>query len=179
MREFFRGWKRKVGCVTLLLACVFTAGWLRSRFVTDHITLTTKAYPLITITNRLSILEASWFDDKLKLTFHRRWTVTPITAQSKPSPNSKLFFWWDTPPLSTGGREIHRGDSFAIRYFVIVIPLTLLSAFLLLSKPRPSNQKTTVDVVSENDETQHGNRLDPEITTVKATEASNHEKGNR
>lgn len=31
MREFFRGWKRKAGCVTLLLACVFTAGRIRSR----------------------------------------------------------------------------------------------------------------------------------------------------
>lgn len=25
MREFFRGWKRKVGCVTLIGACVYLA----------------------------------------------------------------------------------------------------------------------------------------------------------
>lgn len=30
MREFFRGWKRKIGVVTLLMACLFLAGWLRS-----------------------------------------------------------------------------------------------------------------------------------------------------
>jgi hypothetical protein len=29
MREFFRGWKRMVGLVTLMVACLFTAGWVR------------------------------------------------------------------------------------------------------------------------------------------------------
>src|SRR5580698_5128736 len=35
MREFFRGWKRKVGVVTLLMACVLTVGWMRSWTITD------------------------------------------------------------------------------------------------------------------------------------------------
>jgi hypothetical protein len=30
MGEFFRSWHRKVGCVTLVMACLFTAGWIRS-----------------------------------------------------------------------------------------------------------------------------------------------------
>lgn len=30
MREFFKGWKRIVGVVTLVMACVFAAGWVRS-----------------------------------------------------------------------------------------------------------------------------------------------------
>lgn len=29
MREFFRGWRRKAGCVTPLMACVFAAGCFR------------------------------------------------------------------------------------------------------------------------------------------------------
>ncbi len=35
MREFFRGSKRKVGCVTLVLACLSTLGWVRSQSATD------------------------------------------------------------------------------------------------------------------------------------------------
>ena len=30
MRDFFRGWMRKAGCVTLVMACVLTSAWLRS-----------------------------------------------------------------------------------------------------------------------------------------------------
>lgn len=30
MRDFFRGWKPKAGCVTLVMACVFTSAWIRS-----------------------------------------------------------------------------------------------------------------------------------------------------
>ena len=30
MGEFFKGWRRKVGVLTLLIACVFAAGWIRS-----------------------------------------------------------------------------------------------------------------------------------------------------
>jgi hypothetical protein len=30
MREFFQGWRRKVGVITLLSACVLTVGWMRS-----------------------------------------------------------------------------------------------------------------------------------------------------
>jgi hypothetical protein len=33
MREFFRGWRRKVGCVTLMMACVAMPGWTRDRVV--------------------------------------------------------------------------------------------------------------------------------------------------
>jgi len=30
MGEFFYGWKRMVGVLTLVMACVFAAGWVRS-----------------------------------------------------------------------------------------------------------------------------------------------------
>lgn len=35
MREFFKGWKRKLGCATLIMACVFAVGWMRSYTTTD------------------------------------------------------------------------------------------------------------------------------------------------
>src|SRR5436305_1198495 len=30
MRDFFKGWRRKLGVVTLLMVCLFTCGWIRS-----------------------------------------------------------------------------------------------------------------------------------------------------
>lgn len=37
MREFFSGWKRKMGCLTLLIACLFAAAWVRSQRTVDVI----------------------------------------------------------------------------------------------------------------------------------------------
>ena len=30
MGDFFHGWRRKIGCVTLVMACVFMSGWVSS-----------------------------------------------------------------------------------------------------------------------------------------------------
>ena len=39
MGEFFRGWKRKTGMLTLVLACVFMAGWVRSSFFIEGLVI--------------------------------------------------------------------------------------------------------------------------------------------
>ena len=39
MREFFRGWKRKIGIVTLLMACASSVGWIRSVSRFDCVTV--------------------------------------------------------------------------------------------------------------------------------------------
>jgi hypothetical protein len=33
LAAFFKGWKRKIGVMTLLMACMLAAGWLRSLHV--------------------------------------------------------------------------------------------------------------------------------------------------
>lgn len=40
MREFFQGWRRKAGLLTLLVACLFMTGWVRSLVVQDRIEFT-------------------------------------------------------------------------------------------------------------------------------------------
>ena len=37
MGDFFHGWRRKVGLLTLVMACVFTAGWIRADGICDEI----------------------------------------------------------------------------------------------------------------------------------------------
>ena len=39
MREFFHGWRRKVGCVTLLIACALAGMWMRSLVYSDSVLL--------------------------------------------------------------------------------------------------------------------------------------------
>jgi hypothetical protein len=36
MYTFFHGWRRKMGCVTLMLACGLMAMWMRSDFLLDR-----------------------------------------------------------------------------------------------------------------------------------------------
>ena len=35
MGECFHGWRRKMGCVTLVVACFLFGIWMRSQFITD------------------------------------------------------------------------------------------------------------------------------------------------
>jgi len=37
MGEFFREWRRKIGVVTLMMACVFAAGWVRTYSTRDEL----------------------------------------------------------------------------------------------------------------------------------------------
>lgn len=39
MREFFRGWRRKVGCLILLIAFVLSVIWVRSYLADDVLTI--------------------------------------------------------------------------------------------------------------------------------------------
>ena len=42
--QFFKGWRRKVGIVMLILACLFSAGLLRSDHVLDRGTVTRQQF---------------------------------------------------------------------------------------------------------------------------------------
>ena len=78
MGDFFKPWRRKIGVVTLVFACLVAGGWVRSLTVRE---------------------------------------VISIPLQD----SEEIFFWF------------------------LVVPLTLLSAYLLLVKPRVAKPKTIVD----------------------------------
>ena len=35
MGELFKGWRRKLGCVTLVMACAMMGMWFRSKFIEE------------------------------------------------------------------------------------------------------------------------------------------------
>ena len=160
MREFMRGWSRKSGCITLLLACVFMAGWVRSEFVEDGIYFCPfNGLTAFVESGNQSFCGAVDVDLKNRTSF-----VNALSWQSNPNDSSsggrrqlanKNYMWHlrtcgfalgnlfsSDLDTSTGkNTQTLQGPTFwIIPYWSIVIPLTALSTYLLLSKPRQSNQ---------------------------------------
>ena len=131
MGEFFKGRKRKLGVVTLLLALVFTAGWVRS--------VVTAATPF-----RPNLIAFS-----------------PATYEVKDGDfvgigtERQSLTWWEFDTYDVDDPTGHIGNTtapvivFAIPFWSIILPLTLVSAFLLLSKPRKSSQTKPIEPIAE------------------------------
>lgn len=145
MDEFFSGWRRKTGCVTLVLACVFATGWIRSLSTTDF-------FHCVSQEGSASDLGLSiggylgweyWYD------LPRPALRIPKWVSSDPMPIHRLAEDHDmTWRVKCWGIEIGTvaGDTefVFVWYGWIVVPLTLLSAYLLLSKPRPKKPSASL-----------------------------------
>jgi len=143
--SFFHGWRRKIGVVTLLMACVLMAGWVRSLFFADSVTIRGR---MSLDYNRVSSagsnivwLQASGFGGR------PRQKSEPILIwrhNALPANNVRLVapkFKWKFAGFAFQERPMSQEAVFKtlfVPYWSIVIPLTLLAAWLLLSKPRVS-----------------------------------------
>ena len=106
MSDYFKPLRRKVGLVTLAMACLLTAGWVRSYCGGD----------------RIIAIVMEGFESKNGYIQHIR-----IDLEGR---------GWKKP-------LVYRPDgTFCVPYWSICVPLTLLSAFLLLSKPRAAKPKS-------------------------------------
>jgi hypothetical protein len=168
MREFFKGWRRKVGVVTLAMACVLMVGWVRS-INGVAIGIDRFRFPCGTL---------NWHE----IASFRRgllWERVTLVHKSesprvKPGTEPALFnefsenlvqyqlphlagveergderFEWRSQYCGFDGGELRRDHEMGviratfwiIPYYAIVIPLTVISAFLFLSTPRQSTSK--------------------------------------
>ena len=161
MGEFFRGWRRKVGVVTLLIACLFAAGWVRSQHIVDCIFV---GHP-----GRVHHLSSDAFGIWSAYTCYRQ-THQGVTTRLLPEFSYRSFkeplrpispdFEFSTDhytvrtfcgfyfAVATQNDDsiIEEESTWIIPYWSIVIPLTLLSAFLLLSKPCKSTSKKIIEL---------------------------------
>ncbi len=125
MWEFFRGWRRKIGVVTLVIAYMFAAGWVRSLFIEDTLVFTDGSQH-----QTLSSLYGKvYWDSKIEWTFDPGWFTWFTTDLRVSTLLAASLASWET------------GESYCIPYWSIVLPLALLSLWLLLFKSRQSNQK--------------------------------------
>ena len=149
MGEFFRGWKRKIGVLTLLIACVLMLGWVRSLSIEDAATLSGKTTHLI-LTSSQSKMVLTRHRDATGMTaasYQAGWTSNPITDVWASTPIEKERFWkrfgfnFEIGTVTTVGFYQQAQVEYCnlvVPYWSIVIPLIMLSAFLLLSNPGPS-----------------------------------------
>ena len=136
MPHYFQSWRRILGVMTLVMACVFAVGWVRSLTVNESINLSSDNFTLHTIYSGESILSwETWrsdteFDPEGFPNFYETHNI--LTRNPPPYEHEIRFFGFrfaeDRVSLDTRIWEIP--------YWSIVLPLTLLSAWLLLSKPR-------------------------------------------
>ena len=149
MGEFFRGWRRKIGCVTLVIACVLMVGWVRCQTIAEVVQ--------VGIGNRNFYLLS--VDDKLHLGVQQPgggWHQWGWVAE--PSSNTRFRIHVNRDPdvdlrlcgaglvsYGTGGA----GGKIELRfpYWSINIPLTLLSAYLLLTKHWQSTPKRITEPI--------------------------------
>lgn len=131
MGSYFKPLRRKIGVLTLGLACVFAGCWVRSVIVGDLFEFTTKHGG----TYHQFASEYGAF----------QWRCWNIIGYLKPGWST----WWvSDAPLGNG---IDRSDPNLFIYFgepgylarircsywMFAVPLTLLSTWLLLTRPRP------------------------------------------
>jgi len=146
MGDYFSPWRRKIGVVTLLMACMFAAGWVRSMIVSDTFHLISGMHTQEFLYSDPQFL--SW------VTFESNdpAALRPALFGHHSQPNHRPFTYWENNdvewqvhwlgfgagrfkvPLRSGLRK-----GWFISYSLITIPLTLISLWLLLSKPRKTN----------------------------------------
>lgn len=125
MREFFHGWRRKVGVVTLLMVCGLTGMWIRSRTVCDTIG--------IPIGQRQTVVvsldgRAYWYaynvDDRNWFTF----TGSELNNTMREGQYQMRADFAEQPSIEY--------TEWAVTYLPVAIGLTILSAYVILWKPR-------------------------------------------
>lgn len=157
MREFFHGWRRKAGCVALVMACVLTTGWIRSQREFDCFALTDNSWVHIIVQSaggRLTL-----FFNSLNSAPAVYWWHGELSRDAEPiDPMEDCVGcdiewrrdWTGFTAVSYSvkdGAEIIRTLSFIFPYWSVVLPLTLLSAYLILwktrKKPKPAAGSVT------------------------------------
>jgi len=148
MGGFFRGWRRKVGCITLLLALASMGAWVRSQSCVDTLVFpTAKAmnywmsdkYGLVWYTTGQSEEEMKGFEDPFLIFIGGPSDLN--LRDWKPKSSFCGFRFFD--------RQIQdsRHTLSIMPYWYIVIPLTVFSTCLLLKKPKTSTQKKITEPI--------------------------------
>jgi hypothetical protein len=161
MKEFFHTWRRKMGVLTLVMACAAMGMWLRSQVVTDTYffgggspphqqmqSLVSRGpgimwsrdlipegvdsrYPTGLYTVRHRENEPSGFAEYIDPWFEDKFDNDRIEWR-----RCMLGFQFGRYQVYEGGQPEEIVSYWIIPYWSVVLPLTLLSACLILWKPR-------------------------------------------
>lgn len=161
MHTFFHGWRRKTGCILLMLACVMTTLWVRSFTRSEDAFLPFGSQTTLQFLSQGSMLTVRKFvspfrvgtanvgPDRLTLfgvfppsglsTGNVAFSADEINRQQLGTPYAWTFKRGGFGLASFQDNDLSlRVVIFTIPYWALAVPLTLLSAYLLLV---PSRQR--------------------------------------
>lgn len=159
MREFLHGWRRKVGCVTLLMACIVMGLWVRSRFYDDDFRFRSDKQVVQVV--HLFENELSWtcvwepddgprvvetedgkesFAVLIQEDKNVDWNTVP-RHQRRERPFDGIRWSWNVGVCRYGNQSTDPLSGVGFRVFMIpcwslILCLTTLSAYLIFWKPR-------------------------------------------
>ena len=145
MSAFFKGWKKKIGVLTLVMACLAMAGWMRSLAVQDQICFRSRKHTMEFLQSfKNSISWHHFYNDSeagplLLSKCYNKWDAFPRFTDIRMSGDSDYFGF----VMRTFSSNQANGYLLQIPYWSLVLPLTALAAYLLLKKPKTSTQKKT------------------------------------
>jgi hypothetical protein len=151
MRIFFNGWRRRAGCITLLFALALMGAWLKSLRIHDEWKpWKSDAVVYITASENGRLVFGRIYKPRMLVTgpftesetniliINKERMISGVVFKKDWEVNRYLFslerrshFWWN--PFTPATIEL---ELLVIPYSSIVLPLTLLSAYLILWMPR-------------------------------------------
>ncbi len=165
MTDVFAGWRRKFGMMTLLMALVGMAGWVRSGLRVDFVWFPTATFGysfeslhgLVRLTRGTPVasgMPVQFGSESLRLPPHLKFddTGNPLPFD----PWEKLDIEWQSNWFAFSfGTAMIKGsiakiEMCLIPYWSIVVPLTVLSAYLLLTKPRKATPNKIREPIQNN-----------------------------
>lgn len=153
MCTYFIGWRRKLGCVTLLLALVFLGGWARSGTYSDSIFFPIGKQTRVSFESENGYLFVEYETHKMINESARVFWLSLFCCD----PDEVYLYYlddtvgWRFHCFAVGTHEINhhaRGDldsyeppgfvrkTWFASYWTIIAPLTALSAWLLIGTRR-------------------------------------------
>lgn len=120
-RGFFHSWQRKIGCLLLLLALPFMGAWLRSLVLYDLIVfpLFGRQHQIVSVDGQILWFHWSLADDG------GQWVFSTFES------DIEMYF-------SYLNHDVGRSELWTASYWMIVLPVTALSAVFLFTKSRPT-----------------------------------------
>lgn len=145
MGAYFKPWRRKAGCVTLALVAVLGVEWLKSQLVCEgYFRFGEKRNHSIMSVRGGIVWQWSPEQPNEDPQDHHRWHSAVGTSKGLDRSKYRLrCFGFEIREYVASWGNGQPITEYAIPYWSIVLPLSLLSAYLLLSKPRP--QKPAVE----------------------------------
>lgn len=136
MTTYFKPLRRKVGVVTLVVACLVSMGWVRSSGGLDIVYINGKTSNLVIVSGgqKLWVANGGSFNVLYTNAHPSQFVLDWVPHELLPS--RSLVDFYRHPASTVRIHDSQERPMYMAPYWSIVIPLTLISAWLLLSRPR-------------------------------------------